>query len=234
MDQAIAQYPYLWRFVKDDKIDADYLEEDSESNIFQCEEVFDQDFVSEIIDLDQALLELRLFKDGTVEEHVSMLWVAAAKPTTEVKDPLILELMTSMSWIRQRFKRFKDFFAFFRVEYLEVLSDIQNHRNGYIRFCNTEPSCSPPTHCGMWLVKDMESTTPIGKLNRLKIYNAILSNSKIFMFKSEAELSGGGNRYKFGMIEDSKFELKNARIDSPKSSALELQACGDSESAPEG
>ena len=211
LDQAIIDYPYLWRFVKDQKISAKHLEENSEINIFSCTEIFDNDYVGQIIDLDDALLELRVVK-GKIEDHVSLIWVEEKKQNQHGHSNILLELLSAMNRINSLFS-IKDIFSFFRIEYLEVLHDIKNKRNNLISFCNTHSALSPPTHCGMWLLGNMDSKTSDGKLNRLKVYNAILSNSKVFIFKTSEVSNTGELNYKFGVIEDDTFSIIENKIE---------------------
>lgn len=214
MDQAIVDYPYLWRFVKDEKISAEYLAEDSEKNIFSCMEVFDNDYVGQIINLDDALLELRIVR-GVVEDHVSMIWVEEKETNQHGHNNILLELLSAITRINSLFS-IKDIFSFFRIEYLEVLHDIKNNRNNLINFRNTHSASSPPTHCGMWFLGNMDSSTSAGKLNRLKIYNSILSNSKVFIFKSSIEDDENSLQYKFGVIENDEFSIIENKIEKEK------------------
>lgn len=221
MDQLIENYPFLWRFVKKNKITGAYLEDGNINSVFTYEEVFDLNYVGNIFNLDGSLLELRTKRDGTIEKNVSLFWIDEKEANPPENESLDLELLEAIQHIKISFD-LPTYFAFFRIEYLEVLSDIKNDRNKYIRICNTGSPLSPPTHCGMWLLTDMDTTAnPMAKLNRLKVYNAITSNSKIFIFKSESKLPDGGLNYKVGVIEDEELKLIR-KIDNPQDKKLSV------------
>ncbi|SQF93810.1 Uncharacterised protein [Paucimonas lemoignei] len=220
MDQLITEYPYLWRFVKKNKIVGAYLEAENSNCIFTYEEVFDLNYIGGIFNLDGSLLELRVKRDGSIEDHVSLFWINEKDPIPPETDSLATELLEAVEHIRESFD-LPSYFALFRIEYLEVLSDIKNNRNGYIKICNTGNALTPPTHCAMWLLAGMDpSSNPMAKLNRLKVYNAITSNSKIYIFKSESKLPDGGLTYKHGVIEQEEFKLIRGSVNSPKSKQL--------------
>jgi hypothetical protein len=144
-----------------------------------------------------------------------MLWAGSV----EMQNNKQHELLSAINWIGRRFSPLPKHFSFARVAYLEVLNDIKNKRNNLIRFCNTQPANSPPTHCGLWIIEDAKKSEEDCARDKLRIYTALVANSDIFCFKLDP-CTTEKSSYLIGSIANQVFTLnRNHLIVPPKKPA---------------
>lgn len=208
MNSSIQKHPYIWRFVNQRALFKNIFQESDGECIYGITDVLDQNHFGKIMDLDNAFLELRTYKDGSIEEHVSFLWTGSIADTCG--NPDVSELMSAMNVLGKKFQ-FPHYFSFVKIPYLKVLKEIKNTRNNLITFKATNNASTPPAHCEMWLSDNMKNGHPNAKLNRLKVYTAIINNSKTFLLES-AEKKADPRDFKFGYIADLQFHATNTAI----------------------